>query len=147
MIRTERNCRTARSGELCVKGESAGLLYWNEYEKTRKTFRGDWVHTGDLFRRDKDGYYWFMGRGGDLLKVGGIFVAPLEIENCLLAHPAVKECAVIGAADPQGLVKPMAFIVTKEGGRAFGRSGSGHSGLREEHAGSLQISPVGEIHG
>jgi benzoate-CoA ligase family protein len=102
-------------GELCVKGESAGLLYWNEYEKTRKTFKGDWVHTGDLFRRDKDGYYWFMGRGGDVLKVGGIFVAPLEIENCLLAHPAVKECAVIGAADPQGLIKPMAFIVTKEG--------------------------------
>jgi benzoate-CoA ligase family protein len=102
-------------GELCVKGQSAGLLYWNEYEKTRKTFKGDWVHTGDLFRRDKDGYYWFMGRGGDVLKVGGIFVAPLEIENCLLAHPAVKECAVIGAADPQGLIKPMAFIVTKEG--------------------------------
>jgi benzoate-CoA ligase family protein len=102
-------------GELCVKGQSAGLLYWNEYEKTRKTFKGDWVHTGDLFRRDKDGYYWFMGRGGDVLKVGGIFVAPLEIENCLLAHPSVKECAVIGAADPQGLIKPMAFIVTKEG--------------------------------
>jgi len=58
-----------------------------------------------------------MGRGGDLLKVGGIFVAPLEIENCLLAHPSVKECAVIGAADPQGLIKPMAFIVTKEGAK------------------------------
>jgi benzoate-CoA ligase family protein len=102
------------AGELCVKGESAGLLYWNEYEKTRKTFKGDWVHTGDLFKRDQDGYYWFMGRGGDLLKVGGIFVAPLEIENCLLAHPAVKECAVIGAPDPQGLIKPMAFIVAKD---------------------------------
>jgi benzoate-CoA ligase family protein len=101
-------------GELCVKGESAGLFYWNEYEKTRKTFKGDWVHTGDLFRRDQDGYYWFLGRGGDLLKVGGIFVAPLEIENCLLAHPAVKECAVIGAPDPQGLIKPMAFIVAKD---------------------------------
>ena len=102
-------------GELCVKGQSAGLLYWNEYEKTRRTFRGEWVHTGDLFSRDKDGYYWFMGRGGDVLKVGGIFVAPLEIENCLLTHPAVKECAVIGAPDPQGLIKPMAFIVPKEG--------------------------------
>jgi len=102
-------------GELCIKGQSAALFYWNEYEKTRKTFKGEWVHTGDLFRRDKDGYYWFMGRGGDVLKVGGIFVAPLEIENCLLTHPAVKECAVIGAADSQGLIKPMAFIVAKEG--------------------------------
>lgn len=101
-------------GELCIKGQSAGLLYWNEYEKTRKTFRGDWVHTGDLFKRDRDGYYWFMGRGGDLLKVGGIFVAPLEIENCLLAHPAVKECAVIGVPDAKGLIKPMAFLVTKD---------------------------------
>jgi benzoate-CoA ligase len=66
-----------------------------------------------------------MGRGGDLLKVGGIFVAPLEIENCLLAHPAVKECAVIGAPDPQGLIKPMAFIVTKHGvkpSEALGRA-------------------------
>jgi benzoate-CoA ligase len=111
---TGKNVPDGEVGELCVKGQSAALLYWHEYEKTQKTFKGEWVHTGDLFKRDKDGYYWFMGRGGDVLKVGGIFVAPLEIENCVLAHPAVKECAVIGAPDSQGLVKPMAFIVPKE---------------------------------
>jgi benzoate-CoA ligase len=101
-------------GVLWVKGDSAGLFYWNAYEKSKDTFRGEWVNTGDLFRRDKDGYYWFAGRGGDVLKVGGIFVAPLEIENCLLTHPVVKECAVIGASDDQGLIKPKAFIVLRE---------------------------------
>jgi len=101
-------------GVLWVKGESAGLYYWHSYEKSRKTFCGEWVNTGDLFRRDKEGYYWFAGRGGDVLKVGGIFVAPLEIENCLLTHPVVSECAVIGAEDYQGLIKPKAFIVLKD---------------------------------
>jgi len=101
-------------GVLWVKGESAGLYYWHSYEKSRNTFCGEWVNTGDLFRRDKEGYYWFAGRGGDVLKVGGIFVAPLEIENCLLTHPAVNECAVIGAEDDQGLIKPKAFIVLKD---------------------------------
>jgi benzoate-CoA ligase family protein len=102
-------------GVLWVKGDSAGLLYWNAYEKSKRTFHGEWVNTGDLFRKDSEGYYWFAGRGEDVLKVGGIFVAPLEIENCLLGHAAVKECAVIGAPDEQGLIKPKAFIVPREG--------------------------------
>jgi benzoate-CoA ligase family protein len=102
-------------GLLWVKGDSAGLMYWNAYEKSKRTFHGEWVNTGDLFRKDKEGYYWFAGRGEDVLKVGGIFVAPLEIENCLLGHPMVKECAVIGAPDEQGLIKPKAFIVLAEG--------------------------------
>jgi benzoate-CoA ligase len=102
-------------GILWVKGDSAGLMYWYAYEKSKRTFQGEWVDTGDFFRRDSDGYYWFGGRGEDVLKVGGIFVAPLEIENCLLAHPVVKECAVIGAPDEQGLIKPKAFIVLKAG--------------------------------
>jgi benzoate-CoA ligase len=102
-------------GTLWVKGDSAGLLYWGHHSKTKQTFQGEWVNTGDLFRRDGDGYYWFMGRGGDLLKVGGIFVAPLEIENCLLAHPDIKEAAVLGVPDEQGLIKPHAFIVVNEG--------------------------------
>jgi len=102
-------------GVLWAKGQSAGLGYWHAYEKAQKTFQGEWVNTGDLFRRDPDGYFWFVGRGGDVLKVGGIFVAPLEIENCLLTHKAVMECAVIGAPDDQGLLKPKAFIVPAPG--------------------------------
>jgi len=102
------------SGVLWVKGQSAGLGYWHAYEKARKTFQGEWVDTGDLFRRDADGYFWFVGRGGDVIKVGGIFVAPLEIENCLLTHPAVRECAVTGSPDDQGLLKPKAFIVLED---------------------------------
>lgn len=100
-------------GTLWVKGQSAGLYYWNDYEKTRRTFVGQWVNTGDLFKRDEKGYYWFSGRSGDLLKVGGIFVAPLEIENCLLQHEAIAECAVIGVTDANNLVIPKAFIVLK----------------------------------
>lgn len=102
-------------GTLWVKGESAGLYYWNDYDKTHRTFVGEWVNTGDLFRRDEKGYYWFSGRGGDLLKVGGIFVAPLEIENCLLQHPSIAECAVVGIKDPNNLIIPKAFIVLRQG--------------------------------
>jgi 4-hydroxybenzoate-CoA ligase len=102
-------------GTLWVKGQSAGLLYWQDYEKSQKTFVGEWVNTGDLFRKDDDGYYWFVARGGEVLKVGGIFVAPIEIENCLLTHPLVKECAVVGVLDEQGLVKPKAFVVLRGG--------------------------------
>ena len=103
-----------KEGVLWVKGESQALGYWHAYHKTRETFKGEWLNTGDLFQRDKDGFYWFVGRGGDVLKVGGIFVAPLQIENCLLGHEAVKEAAVIGAKDDQGLIKPKAFIVVNE---------------------------------
>ena len=102
-------------GILWVKGESQGLGYWQAYRKTHETFKGEWVDTGDLFRRDEDGFYWYVGRSGDVLKVGGIFVAPLQIENCLLTHEAVKEVAVVGARDEQGLIKPKAFIVVNDG--------------------------------
>jgi len=102
-------------GILWVKGESRGLCYWQAFHKTRETFRGEWVNTGDLFRCDSDGYYWFVGRGGDVLKVGGIFVAPLQIENCLLSNNLVKEAAIIGTENEQGLIIPKAFVVVHEG--------------------------------
>jgi benzoate-CoA ligase len=105
-------------GVLWVQADSQGLGYWQAHAKSRQTFQGIWVNTGDLFRKDPEGYYWFVGRSGDLLKVGGIFVAPLEIENCLLSHPAVGEVAVIGAPDAQGLIKPKAFIAVKAGHEA-----------------------------
>lgn len=106
---------SGQEGTLWVRGQSRGLCYWQAFEKTCDTFKGEWVNTGDLFKCDEDGFYWFVGRSGEVLKVGGIFVSPLQIEDCLLSHPDVKEAAVIGAKDSQGLIKPKAFVVVREG--------------------------------
>jgi benzoate-CoA ligase family protein len=100
-------------GTLKIKGDSAALCYWNAHEKSKETFAGDWCTTGDQFHLDDEGYYWYHGRTDDMLKVSGIFVAPAEIENCLLQHEAVLECAVIGYDSGDGLVKPKAFVVIK----------------------------------
>lgn len=105
---------TGEMGTLKIKGDSAALCYWNAHEKSKETFAGDWCTTGDQFHTDEDGYYWYHGRTDDMLKVGGVFVAPAEIENCLLQHGAVLECAVIGHDEGDGLVKPKAFIVLRE---------------------------------
>ena len=102
-------------GTLKIKGDSAALCYWNAHEKSKETFAGDWCTTGDQFHVDGDGYYWYHGRTDDMLKVSGVFVAPAEIENCLLQHEAVLECAVVGHESDQGLVKPKAFVVLREG--------------------------------
>ena len=102
-------------GTMKIKGDSAALCYWNAHEKSKETFAGDWCTTGDQFHVDEDGYYWYHGRTDDMLKVSGIFVAPAEIENCLLQHEAIVECAVIGHDDGDGLVKPKAFIALHEG--------------------------------
>ncbi|HSP63237.1 MAG TPA: benzoate-CoA ligase family protein [Pyrinomonadaceae bacterium] len=101
-------------GTLKIKGDSAALCYWNAHEKSKETFAGDWCTSGDQFHVDGDGYFWYHGRTDDMLKVGGVFVAPAEIENCLLQHEAVAECAVIGHDDGDGLVKPKAFIVARD---------------------------------
>ncbi|HSS18790.1 MAG TPA: benzoate-CoA ligase family protein [Pyrinomonadaceae bacterium] len=101
-------------GTLKIKGDSAALCYWNAQEKSKETFAGDWCTTGDQFHVDEEGYYWYHGRTDDMLKVSGIFVAPAEIENCLLQHDAVLECAVIGHDGGDGLVKPKAFVVLRK---------------------------------
>jgi benzoate-CoA ligase family protein len=101
-------------GELRVRGESTALCYWGDHEKSKQTFAGDWILSGDLFVRDADGYFWYQGRADDLLKVGGIWVAPLEVENCLVGHPAVVECAVAGIEE-DGLTRIRAFVVRLEG--------------------------------
>lgn len=80
-----------------------------------ETFHGAWTRTGDRYSRDEDGYYTYAGRSDDMLKVGGIWVSPFEVESALIAHPAVLEAAVVGAPDPDGLVKPKAFIMLKAG--------------------------------
>jgi benzoate-CoA ligase family protein len=102
-------------GTLKIKGDSAALCYWNAHEKSKETFAGDWCTSGDQFHVDAEGYYWYHGRTDDMLKVGGVFVAPAEIENCLLQHEAVMECAVVGHDAGDNLVKPKAFIVPREG--------------------------------
>ena len=101
------------NGELFVTGDTAALSYFGDEEKTRRTFDGDTVHTGDLFDRDDDGFFWYRGRVDDLIKVGGIWVAPAEIEHCLVGHPDVVECAVVGAAR-NGLTVPRAYVVTRQ---------------------------------
>jgi len=101
-------------GTLKIKGDSAALCYWNAHEKSKETFAGDWCTTGDQFHVDENGYYWYHGRTDDMLKVSGVFVAPAEIENCLLQHEAILECAVVGH-EFDGLVKPKAFVVLREG--------------------------------
>lgn len=101
-------------GTLRIGGDSAALCYWQAHEKSKATFAGDWCTTGDQFHVDADGYYWYHGRTDDMLKVSGVYVAPAEIENCLLRHEAVVEAAVVGHDDGDGLVKPKAFIVLRE---------------------------------
>ncbi|XXF75175.1 benzoate-CoA ligase family protein [Myxococcaceae bacterium GXIMD 01537] len=102
-------------GNLLVKGETAALAYRNREEQSRHTFRGDWLFTGDKYTVDGEGYYWHAGRSDDLLKVGGLWVSPVEVEGTLAAHPAVRECAVVGHADLSGLIKPRAFVVLRDG--------------------------------
>lgn len=102
-------------GRLRVRGGSTALCYWGDKKKSRDTFQGEWCTSADIFRRDAQGYYFYEGRDDDLLKVSGIFVSPLEIENALLAHEAVAEVCVLGREDEEGLVKPIAFVVPRKG--------------------------------
>jgi 4-hydroxybenzoate-CoA ligase len=107
----DRPVRHGESGELVVKGPSAADGYWNQREKSRRTFRGEWTYTGDTYTRDVDGYYRFHGRSDEMLKVSGVWVSPFEVEEALIAHPAVLETAVVGKEDRDGLTKPRAFVV------------------------------------
>jgi benzoate-CoA ligase family protein len=102
-------------GDLWVSGDSICAGYWNQHEKTKATIHGDWIRTGDRYRQDADGYYWHGGRSDDMLKVGGLWVSPIEVETALLAHAAVHECAVVGREDGDALTKPMAFVVLRAG--------------------------------
>jgi 4-hydroxybenzoate-CoA ligase len=102
-------------GELIVRGPTAGEGYWNQRAKSRRTFAGEWTYTGDKFFRDADGYYHYCGRTDDMFKVSGMWVSPFEVEAALASHEAVLEAAVIGKEDSDGLVKPKAFIVLRNG--------------------------------
>ncbi len=108
-------CGPGEIGELQINGPSAAIMYWNNRAKTKATFAGEWTRSGDKYTRDADGYYTYGGRSDDMLKVGGIYVSPFEVEACLMTHAAVLEAAVIGAADTDELVKPKAYVVLKPG--------------------------------
>jgi benzoate-CoA ligase len=108
-------CAVGELGELQINGPSSALLYWGNRAKTKATFCGEWTRSGDKYSRDADGYYTYGGRTDDMLKVGGIYVSPFEVEASLMTHPMVLEAAVIGVADEEGLIKPKAYVVLKSG--------------------------------
>jgi 4-hydroxybenzoate-CoA ligase len=113
----DRHVPHGEAGELVVHGPSAADGYWNQRDKTRRTFRGEWTYTGDTYTRDAEGYYRYSGRSDEMLKVGGIWVSPFEVEEALVSHPAVLEAAVVGALDQDGLTKPKAFVILQEAAR------------------------------
>ncbi|PQA81450.1 benzoate-CoA ligase family protein [Limnohabitans sp. TS-CS-82] len=106
-----RICGDDELGELQINGPSAALMYWNNREKTKATFAGEWTRSGDKYIRDADGYYTYGGRSDDMLKVGGIYVSPFEVEASLMTHPSILEAAVVGVADVDELIKPKAYVV------------------------------------
>ena len=106
--------RRGEIGSLRVKGDSTMAYYWNRHEKTKETLFGPWIQTGDKYYQDEDGDFWYCGRSDDMLKVGGIWVSPVEVENTLIAHEAVLEAAVVGQEDEEKLVKPKAYVVLKD---------------------------------
>jgi benzoate-CoA ligase len=106
---------TGQIGNLLIKGDSTCSMYWNKHHQTSRTILGEWIKTGDKYYQDEDGYFWYAGRTDDMLKVGGIWVSPVEIENTLVGHPAVLEAGVVGKEDADRLVKPLAYVVLQPG--------------------------------
>jgi benzoate-CoA ligase family protein len=106
--------RQGAAGDLYVKGDSALALYWAQHEKSKRSILGEWFFSGDRYRMDADGYFWYEGRSDDMIKVGGLWVSPIEIEAALLEHAAVNESAVVGV-DVDGFTKIKAFVIAKPG--------------------------------
>ena len=102
-------------GECYIKSRTSCFFYWRKYDKSRETFIGEWARTGDNLSFDEDGYFWFSSRENDVFKVSGLWVSPTDIESALNDHPAVRESAVIGFTDTDGLTKPKAFVVLRDG--------------------------------
>ena len=119
--------KKGESGALWIRAESAAKYYWNKPEKTAETMVDGWLNTGDTYREDEDGFLVYEGRSDDMMKVGGIWCSPIEIESCLISHPAVLEAAVVGHPDADQLIKPKALVVLKQ-------AGGGNPALSEELA-------------
>jgi len=116
------------SGEAWIRSSTSCFFYWRKYDKSRETFVGEWTRTGDHLYFDEDGFFWFSGRANDLFKVKGLWVSPIEVEAALTAHPAIREAAVVSFADSDGLTKPRAYLVLRDG---FGKSDTLLDELRE----------------
>ena len=104
-------------GEAWIRSRTACFYYWRKYDKSRETFIGDWTRTGDHLQFDEDGFFWFSGRANDLFKVKGLWVSPIEVEAALTSHPSIREAAVVSFEDIDGLTKPRAYLVLREGFR------------------------------
>jgi benzoate-CoA ligase family protein len=109
---------TGHVGQLLIKGPTTALAYWNRHDRTRQTMQGEWLRTGDMFWQDADGYFYFAGRADDMLKVGGQWVSPAEVEAALVVHPAVVEAGVVGRQDDDGLARAHAFVVLADASAA-----------------------------
>jgi benzoate-CoA ligase family protein len=108
---TGRTLAPGEIGNLLVKSDAICAGYWNQHEKSKETFEGPWLRTGDKYYQDEDGYFWYAGRADDLFKVNGRWLSPAEVESALISHPAVQEAAVVARDDDNGLTKPAAYIV------------------------------------
>ncbi|WP_313389319.1 benzoate-CoA ligase family protein [Achromobacter aegrifaciens] len=120
-------------GDLYIKGPSAALMYWNNRDKTRQCFLGDWLKSGDKYTCDADGYYTYAGRSDDMIKVSGQYVSPVEVENILVQHEAVLEAAVIGVPDHDGLVKTKAYVVLRPGFEPDAQTGAALQNYVKQH--------------
>jgi benzoate-CoA ligase family protein len=121
-------------GEAWIRSRTACFFYWRKYDKSRETFVGEWTRTGDQLCFDEDGFFWFAGRANDLFKVKGLWLSPIEIEAALTGHPAVREAAVVSFEDADGLTKPRAYLVLRDG---FAQSDALLDELREA------VRPIG----
>jgi benzoate-CoA ligase len=132
-------------GELQIKGPSAAALYWNNREKSRHTFMGDWTRSGDKYTESEDGYFQYCGRSDDMLKVSGIYVSPFEVEGALMTHPDILEAAVVAHADTDELIKPKAYVVLKPGIEVSDKLTEALEAARQGKARALQISALDRV--
>ena len=132
-------------GNIRVKGDSTMAYYWNKHEKTKDTLFGQWIQTGDKYYQDEDGFYWYCGRSDDMLKVGGIWVSPVEVEGTLIRHDAVLEAAVVGREDTDRLVKPHAYVVLKDPGDRGRHARRRAQALREGQDRALQVPALDRV--
>ena len=132
-------------GELLINGPTGAVMYWNNRERSRTTFMGEWTRSGDKYLQDEDGYYVYCGRNDDMLKVSGLYVSPFEVEGALQTHDDVLECAVVAWLDGDGLIKPKAFIVLKEPGQGRRRARARDAGSRQGDACAVQISALDRV--
>ena len=134
--------RRATSATCSSKATAPAPIYWNKHEKTKQTIQGEWIQTGDKYYQDEEGYLWYAGRSDDMLKVGGQWVSPIEVESALIMHTAVLEAAVVGHADADGLIKPKAYVVLQQGQTASDALVDELKAFVKDRLAHRQVSPL-----